>query len=186
MRPFLAEDPGEHVVGAAHAAGRVFRIPHGEGDGGYQQSLRRDRVGQRAVQPQILVLRFPSDAESALEITGMNPSPDAIGNRVPAGEPDDWQGAHERAHAGDLHLDRRLGAFVAEPCAGSAFLSRAVENGFGRRNRICRSWVSTGLPHIPHRCSKANLAATSAVPAAASASPQDCQSQVIHGAATEA
>ena len=46
-------------------------------------------------------------------------------------EPDDEQGTHESANAGDLHHHRRLGAFVAEPCAGNAFLSWAVENRFG-------------------------------------------------------
>jgi hypothetical protein len=74
VRPFLAEDPGEHGVGVAHTVGRVFRIPHRQADGGGQQSPRRDRVGKHAFQPQILVLRLPPDAESTLDITGMNPA----------------------------------------------------------------------------------------------------------------
>src|SRR5271156_2097713 len=37
VRPFLAEDPGEHMVGAAHAVGRVIRILHCQGDGGCDQ-----------------------------------------------------------------------------------------------------------------------------------------------------
>ena len=37
MRPFLAEDPGEYVVGTAHAVGRVFGILHCQGDGCCEQ-----------------------------------------------------------------------------------------------------------------------------------------------------
>ena len=75
MRAFLAEDTGEHAVGAARTVGRVFRILHCQGDRGCQQSPWRDRVGKRVFQLQILVLRLPSGAESALEIIGMNPGP---------------------------------------------------------------------------------------------------------------
>ena len=62
----------------------------------------------------------------------MNPGPYPVGHRVSSREPDDKQGAHERANAGDLHHHRRLGASVAEPCAGNTFLSRAIENRFGK------------------------------------------------------
>ena len=46
-------------------------------------------------------------------------------------EPDDKQGAHESANAGEMHHHRRFWAFVAEPCAGSTFLFRGIENWFG-------------------------------------------------------
>jgi len=75
MRPFLTQDPGEHVVRTAHAVGSVFRIMHCQGDGCCQQSPRRNRIGKRSFQPQVLVFRLPPDAESALEIIGMNPDP---------------------------------------------------------------------------------------------------------------
>ena len=65
MRPFLAEDPGEQVVGTAYTVGRVFRILHCQDDGCCQQSPRRNRVGKRAFQPQILVFRLPPNAEGA-------------------------------------------------------------------------------------------------------------------------
>jgi hypothetical protein len=87
VRPFLAEDPGERGVRAAYTVGRVFRIRHGQSDGGCQQAPRRGRVGKRAFQPQVLVLRLPPDPEGALEITGMNPDPDT----------------------GKSHFDRRIG-----------------------------------------------------------------------------
>jgi len=131
VRPFLAQDPREHVVGTAHAVRRVLRVLHCQGDRGRQQSPRRNRVGKRAVQPQILVLRLPPHAESALQITGTNPDPHPVGHRVPARQPDRKQRAHERAHPGDLHHHRHLRALVAEPCTGHTFLSRAIENRFG-------------------------------------------------------
>jgi hypothetical protein len=54
---------------------------------------------------------------------------------------------------GDPHHHRRLGAFVAEPCTGNTVLSGVSRTGWGRRNRMCRSWVSAGPPHISHGCS---------------------------------
>ena len=62
----------------------------------------------------------------------MNPDPQPVGHRVLCHQPDDKQGAHERANAGDLHHHRRLGAFMAKPRAGSIFPFRAIENRFGQ------------------------------------------------------
>lgn len=106
-------------------------ILHGQADGGGQQSPRRDRVGQRAFQPQILVLRFPLDAESALEITAMNSHPDAVSHRVLPHEPDDEQRADERADAGDLHHHRRLGASWLSHAPGTRSCSPLLRTGSG-------------------------------------------------------
>lgn len=112
---------------------------------------RRDRVGKRVVQPQILVFRLPPDAECALEITGTNSDSDAVGYRVSA-----VSLTTSRAHSNGP----TPGICIIIDASGLSWLSHAPgtrscpglsRTGSGRRNRICRSWALTGPPHIPHR-----------------------------------
>lgn len=75
VRPFLAKDPREQVVGTADTVGRVLWILHCQGDPGCQQFPALGRVGKCALQPQVSVFRLPPHAEGALETTGMCPGP---------------------------------------------------------------------------------------------------------------
>jgi len=84
MGPFLAQDPRKLRLGTARTVGSLLRIADREAHRSRQQSPGLNRVGQGAFEPQVLVLRFPPDAERALKIARVSRDPHPVGHRVAA------------------------------------------------------------------------------------------------------